>query len=86
MKQIATNGRVAAARTGDTLVAGALIASLLMVEGAVLSLLGPGNAVNPLAMVLLASAVCGLIALVSDRQFESVVNQRLVLSGISLAS
>ena len=45
----------------NTLVAGALIASLLMVEGAVLSLHGQWSTVVPLAMVLVASAVSSII-------------------------
>src|SRR4029453_2943516 len=61
MKQVVTSGRVANAPAMNTLVAGALIASLLMVEGAVLSLHGKGSIVIPMAMVLLASAVSSII-------------------------
>lgn len=86
MKQMLQGSQAVAHPAMNTLVAGGLIGSLLMVEGAVLSLLGPGTTVDPLAMVLLASAVSSIIALISDRRFELVVNQRLVLSGISLAS
>ena len=61
MKQVVTNGSVAAVPAMNTLVAGALIASLLMVEGAVLSLHGQWSIVVPLAMVLVASAVSSII-------------------------
>ena len=61
MKQVVTSSRVAAAPAMNTLVAGALIASLLMVEGAVLSLHGQGSTVVPLAMVLVASTVSSII-------------------------
>ena len=61
MKQVVTNGPVAAAPAMNTLVAGALIASLLMVEGAVLSLHGQWSTIVPLAMVLVASAVSSII-------------------------
>jgi uncharacterized membrane protein YfcA len=61
MKQVVTNARVADTPAMNTLVAGGLIASLLMVEGAVLSLHGKGSIVIPMAMVLLASAVSSII-------------------------
>ena len=61
MKQVITNGGVANAPAMNTLVAGGLIASLLIVEGAVLSLHGKGSTVAPLAMVLLASTVSSVI-------------------------
>jgi uncharacterized protein len=61
MKQVVTSGRVANTPAMNTLVAGGLIASLLMVEGAVLSLHGQGSTVVPLAMVLLASTVSSII-------------------------
>jgi uncharacterized membrane protein YfcA len=61
MKQVVTNSSVAAVPAMNTLVAGALIASLLMVEGAVLSLHGQWSIVVPLAMVLVASAVSSII-------------------------
>ena len=61
MKQVVTSSSVAAAPAMNTLVAGTLIASLLMVEGAVLSLHGQGSIVVPLVMVLVASAVSSII-------------------------
>ncbi|SEP50099.1 hypothetical protein SAMN02990966_07537 [Rhodospirillales bacterium URHD0017] len=61
MKQVVTNDGVANAPAMNTLVAGALIASLLMVEGAMLSLHGQWSTVAPLAMVLLASTVSSII-------------------------
>lgn len=61
MKQVVTNVHVADAPATNTLVAGALIASLLVVEGAVLSLHGQWSIVVPLAMVLVASAVSSII-------------------------
>jgi uncharacterized membrane protein YfcA len=61
MKQVVTNSSVVAAPATNALVAGALIASLLMVEGAVLSLHGQWSIVVPLVMVLAASAVSSII-------------------------
>jgi uncharacterized protein len=61
MKQVVTNGHVANAPAMNTLVAGALIASLLMVEGAVLSLHGQWSTVVPLVMVLVAATVSSII-------------------------
>jgi uncharacterized membrane protein YfcA len=61
MKQVVTNSSVAAVPAMNTLVAGALIASLLMVEGAVLSLHGQWSIMVPLVMVLAASAVSSII-------------------------
>jgi uncharacterized membrane protein YfcA len=61
MKQVVTNLHVSDAPAMNTLVAGAVIASVLMVEGAVLSLHGQWSTVVPLAMVLVAATVSSII-------------------------
>lgn len=61
MKQTLQAARPVARPAMNTLVTGALIASLLMVEGAELSLHGQWSTVVPLVIVLLASAVSSTI-------------------------
>ena len=61
MKQTFLGSQLAAAPAMNTVVACALIACLLMVEGAFLSLHGHWNSVVPMLMVLAASAVSSII-------------------------